>query len=412
MITAAPVPAQAKRELASTPASSPVRAEIVSTPAGLEAIEEAWRSIGRASGPPAPNATPPSFRAVLAAMGPGVEPYVVLWRDAGGPRGLLAARTQHRRLAGRLGYLRLPGPRLRCLDVLYGGLVTDGSAEMVRVMSDHLLGLLREERADVVVVHNLGLDHELSAPLREHARRMNAQEPHPHHTLELAGGLPSLSRKRRYQLGREDRLLREHFGQDTSYRLLTHEHEIAQGLALTAEIGRGTYKEHLGVQVDRSPLWENLLTAYARQGMLRLWTLTAQGKPIAYLLCCRWGDTLVVQAMGYRPEHGRLSPGKNLLWHAVRAAAAEGIRRVDYGPGDAMYKRVLGSSRHAETTLRLYGPSPRAALAWAIDRAALRLDALGREAAGLLRRTESIKKFWRLRLAKDRPPARPQENPA
>jgi hypothetical protein len=45
----------------------------------------------------------------------------------------------------------------------------------------------------------------------------------------------------------------------------------------------------------------------------------------------------------YDRDARNVSPGRLLLWHIIRTAGESGIRLIDYGEGDAPYKRELST---------------------------------------------------------------------
>ena len=68
----------------------------------------------------------------------------------------------------------------------------------------------------------------------------------------------------------------------------------------------------------------------------------------------------------YDPEARAVSPGRLLLWYMIQRAGEDGIRLIDYGEGDALYKRELatGSVRYGRADWSSGGARSILARAW------------------------------------------------
>ncbi|MHC4082998.1 MAG: hypothetical protein ACYSU2_16935, partial [Planctomycetota bacterium] len=127
----------------------------------LSALEAPWNALRSSNGSATPNADPHRFSATVEALGAGVEPHVTLLGEVDCPRAIIVARRSTRKLGCRVGYLPLPSPRLRCLDVVYGGLITDGTEPAKQAVCNHLRLTLEAGDVDHVMVNHLPTDHEL-----------------------------------------------------------------------------------------------------------------------------------------------------------------------------------------------------------------------------------------------------------
>ena len=76
--------------------------------------------------------------------------------------------------------------------------------------------------------------------------------------------------------------------------------------------------------------------------------LEAGGRVLEQHLGPRHHDVLSHWFPVYDPDARTVSPGRLLLWYMIQRANEDGIRLIDYGEGDALYKRELatGSVRY------------------------------------------------------------------
>lgn len=93
--------------------------------------------------------------------------------------------------------------------------------------------------------------------------------------------------------------------------------------------------KRLGHAVVKASLLE-----LAKRKWLRVFLLTCGDVPVAYAECYEGDRTLVYEKIGYDPSFAKYSPGSILLAEIVdRFNADSGLDVLDFGEGDAFYKR-------------------------------------------------------------------------
>jgi CelD/BcsL family acetyltransferase involved in cellulose biosynthesis len=107
-------------------------------------------------------------------------------------------------------------------------------------------------------------------------------------------------------------------------------------------------------------------------GWLRLWTMEADGKPVAAWYGLRYGDVESYYQAGRDPAFERLHVGFVLLCHTIRCAFEDGMREYRFGLGDEPYKRRFSESDPGLDTVAITG-GVRGRIALAAIRCALRL---------------------------------------
>jgi CelD/BcsL family acetyltransferase involved in cellulose biosynthesis len=108
--------------------------------------------------------------------------------------------------------------------------------------------------------------------------------------------------------------------------------------------------------------------AFARQaqerGWLRLWILELDGRPVAAQYGFRFGGVESFYQSGRDPELRRESLGMVLLSHAIRSAAADGVREFAFLRGHEPYKyRFATDDRGLDSVCVVRGRAGAAALA-------------------------------------------------
>ena len=103
--------------------------------------------------------------------------------------------------------------------------------------------------------------------------------------------------------------------EDHEYRVVTRAADIPDFLRDAELISRSTYQWKLGYRLKNDDGTRGRFARLAEEGALRGYLLYLHGKPSAFA----WGELahrkFLYQAIGYIPEHGKLSPGTVLyLW--------------------------------------------------------------------------------------------------
>jgi CelD/BcsL family acetyltransferase involved in cellulose biosynthesis len=70
--------------------------------------------------------------------------------------------------------------------------------------------------------------------------------------------------------------------------------------------------------------------------------------PVAFTFGLDCGDTRYCIANNFDPRFRKHSPGRILLYEDFQAAAARGVRQVNWGIGDGGYKREMGAEAGAQ----------------------------------------------------------------
>jgi CelD/BcsL family acetyltransferase involved in cellulose biosynthesis len=127
--------------------------------------------------------------------------------------------------------------------------------------------------------------------------------------------------------------------------LLRTPEEVAAGLEEAFEIHDRRWAEGGDASGFTSPAGRRLahasVGAMAQAGAARLWVLRAGGVPLAFYLCFVMGERMYGYRLGFDPARGQQSPGMLVIFDGLRDAAAEGVRLLDWGAGEAAYKRTM-----------------------------------------------------------------------
>lgn len=353
-----------------------------------------WGHLVTSTERPTPNVEPARFLAVTQAL--GAEPAILEMKDYSGCRGLIIARRERMRVTRRIGYLTLKTPYLDTLIVVYGGLLGEVAHD---ALERNLLTVLSgPDACEHVMLNMLPTHTDLYARLARRAGVL-AQPPAPHWMQELQDSFERTmarhSGKHRRRLRWEHRKLEDQFNGQLEYVLYTKAEVLDKVLTLCEQIAAQTYHAKVGTSVSKNDLWRAQLSCSAAAEQMRAHFLIGDSRPIAFVLGWNEHKRFHVVAMAHLAEYSQYSPGKHLLLRAIERACEDRMAWVDYGFGDAEYKRIYATHNWTEATVHIYGGGFRARLAYVLDVMVTSVDNMAKRLAGTSI-SSRIKRIWRI----------------
>lgn len=375
---------------------------VIKTFEGLEAVRSPWERWQRH-----PNSDFAQF-AMICTLRPEVEsPYVAVVGQNGRPQALLAGRLERTRIAPAIGYAQLAGVPAKVLTVLHQGLLGRDDEEVGELLVRHLWSALAAGEADAVAFHKLSEESPLLRAVQAHGpRRWREKNPvwmaHWQTALESEPGflLKSMKPKHRALIRKRERDLEAAFPGKVSWRWVSRFDDVAAFCAQVEEVAARTYQRGLGSGFRNDEEHRRRYALYADRGQLRAQVLEIEGKIHAFDIGIIYHDTFFGAETGYDQRLREFSPGTLVMLRMIDELVREGIRKVDWGLGDAHYKQNLGNRSWRESTVRLFAPSAKGLLLMSMLGASTLLDSAARSMLLRMSLLDKLKTRWRRRLAK------------
>lgn len=383
-------------ELKARPAAAPgLTVKVARTYPDLMEVRDHWEAMRFGH----PDADFDVFATVLANRAEIIRPHVVVLEHDGEPLGMVAARLEERAFSARFGYATPFRPKLHCLTVVNGGVA--GPASATAMLIDELLESLRRGEAQAALLQKVPLDTPVYTQTLGRSRRFCRQPfrvPAKHWVCDLPASfddfLPSLPKSVRDNFKRYSRRLAKQYGERLQVKRLEFPGDLETALRDLEAVAATTYQRglHAGFQAERD---RPLIELGLEQGWFRTWILYIDGAPCAFEIGRLYDNALVIEAKGYDPSWARQHVGKYLQLRLIEDLCADDeVSVLDFGFGDADYKRRLATRSWEETDVLIYAATPRAMAVNARLSAVAGLDVLGRRAVGPERLTK-IKRRWR-----------------
>jgi CelD/BcsL family acetyltransferase involved in cellulose biosynthesis len=172
--------------------------------------------------------------------------------------------------------------------------------------------------------------------------------PRPWHQVKLTtfdAYLKAMSSKARANVRREVRHLDEHAGGKLKLRRCTEPDEVADFLRLALAVSERSWQHRtLGQQALHDKTNVRYFEGLARRGLLQSYLLMAGETPCAFVIGYRYGGVYHYAEVAFDEAFTKFSPGTVLLYLILEDMhGCDGIETLNFGIGDATYKRRFGN---------------------------------------------------------------------
>lgn len=375
---------------------------VARTAEDLERLEPAWTILQGSS-----LMTDPDYYRTVLRLDPRVErPYALLLERGGTPAAMALGRFENLPLTCRVGYRTVYEPVARALTIVYGGVLGNEADELAPALLDALCSSLEGREADVLRLANLRTDSRLYATATTRPpllRRQHIAVEKGHWRLRLPASkdafLRSLSSRTREGVRRYERRLERDYAGAIEVEVYRDLADLDRLFEQAEAISSKTYQHGLGVEFKSDDLQRGITALAMERGWFRAYVLVLHGEPVAFCHGIGYRGAFRLGIGGYDPAHAHENVGTYVLMRLIEDLCEDGsIEVLDYGFGDAEYKRRFGDERFTEADVLVFAPRPRA-VAMNLTRTAILGSA--KLAAGALRRAgefDRVKRAWRRRL--------------
>ncbi len=323
----------------------------------LEDIREFWQSIVNH-----PNCDFNFYMTIIRSRPEVKSPCVFVMQRDDRPVGLLIGRIEKVPVELKLGYLNLHSPKILQLTILYGGLNgTIGESEAASFVTA-INGLLKARAFESVLFSNIHLDSTLHKVLSRNysfLHKDHGTPPNPHWNAVLSRKpddfYKKISKNHRYTLRRQARIFEEAFPSEIIIRSFIRENDVEILCKDTEAIAKKTYQRGIGAGFTHNPEMEARLMVCARGSNLRAYILYLKGAPCAFWIGTFYKDTFYLDFTGYDAKYHSQAPGIYLFFKMIDDLCLNtAATRLDFGFGDADYKKRFGDNEWKEVSIMLF----------------------------------------------------------
>ena len=364
----------------------------------FEAIRSFWEDNA-----PHPNAELEFYSTVIQSRSEIIRPHVIAISNDGQIVSLLVGRIErdHRRF--RFGYMNLKIGKANSLVIVYGGCVGLWNTEIATLVSEELSETLRRKEAAIIQLESLAEDAPLMLSIRQELVRHRPhrfEAPNRHWKMKVAESLEDFMKKfkskQRTNLRRERKLYEEKYGEKSEFRCFTKEDDVIGLMDDIERVAKDSYHRRLGFGFMHNEETLNLMRLRARRGWLHTYVLYIDGISVAFWQGAAVNGTLYLGSTAYDNKISDCKPGKLVLQYMVEDLAANSdIREVDFGFGDAYYKKQFGDICWEEISATIYSTSLPGLYFAGLEIGSAKAHHLALNTLNRFGGLEKVKKLWR-----------------
>ena len=294
-----------------------------------------------------------------------LSPYLILVSKEKDDKALIIGRILKTKLFFKVGYLSIYRTKAKVLQILDNGVLGDVNEEEAYCVINHIVEMLEEGEADMAHLAGLMVESPLYVLGRELPGLFSKSylfSKENRRILHLKGNfdefLKSLRRKTRQSILSSMRKIEKEFRDHIEVRTVIDPKDILSTLDDVEEIAKNTYQRALGTGFMNTPEQRAFLQAMAKHQILSIDILYIDNKPVAFWYGMQYKNVYFPEATGYNHKFANYRPGDYLLLKLIKRLCIEGkIDTIDFGIGDALYKKIYSNDVLVQSHLRIFAPT-------------------------------------------------------
>ena len=377
----------------------------------IESIRPMWEQMQCNEPYPAPSSDIDRYLSVVKAHNSDLRPYIMVLERNGCPAAMMIGCIEKDRVELRFGYRTLLRPRLKCLSVVYGGILGERTSDICTSLVRELMNTLKRGDIDAVFINHITT----SSPIYQTATKMPSllcqsylARADRHWSMSIHKNVDlmyqSLTPKSRNTLRRKIRKLERGFADKLNIVDYRDKDDLADAMSAASYVSKHTYQAGLGVGFVNDSQTREILAVAAEHGWLRMSILHIEDEPCAFQLGLRYGKTYFLEKLGFLPRWKQWNVGTVLFVKVLEDLCRDPLaERFDFGFGDAQYKSTYGSECWDEASVYIFAPRPYPVFINALRRS---MHGLSRGLMCALDRfglVNSVKRHWRSQLGATNP---------
>jgi hypothetical protein len=290
------------------------------------------------------------------------RPHIfVLYRGAN-PVSLLIGRIENITLKSKLGYKVIYKSKVKSLSILHNGFLGEKSDEIAVLIASELLRTVKQNEVDMIFLNYLKVESFLYQNLITKAPflfRSHLMSKNQHWKLNGLSSYESFYGNRTRRTKKNIRSWPKKLERDYKGRIEIKQYnsiaDFEKIMTDTEEIAKKTYHRGLGMSFCDNKETRSVVEKSLNQKWFKAWILYIDNQPHAFCNGFEFGNTFYGYHMGYDPEYRNYGLGHVVILQFIKDICAnKNVNKIDFGLGDAAYKRELCDEYWNESTVFLF----------------------------------------------------------
>ncbi|NOZ61317.1 MAG: GNAT family N-acetyltransferase [Calditrichaeota bacterium] len=294
-----------------------------------------------------------------------ISPYMVAIYKNDVIEALLVGTIRNKKISYRFGYKKIFSHQVPTLAVAYRGYFGNLSDEIIETMLRALNRGMKDKMFDQIAFDHLNRESRFFHAVQRFSpiwRRDWTPYKNPHWYAQIPDSYDEFYQKlskntkgtvRQYR----NRLVRE-FGDKIDFRVYSQKSEVKAAMDDIESVAQLTYHRRLGAGFMNDEETGIKWAHWAERKNLQMAVLYLENKPAAFWNWIIYRGSCLSVNTGYRPELAYYHAGFYVMMEMIRRfCEMPDCKTLDFGFGDAQYKRKLGDEKITETSISLFAPN-------------------------------------------------------
>jgi hypothetical protein len=335
------------------------------------------------------------------------SPHVFILCRGSEPKAMIVGRLGESVLHWHIGYKGLGHTRARLFRTVTGGILGDlSSSADCDLLYHELMCFLASGEADVA---------QIIAPSDSQLYYTMAMRPNllcrdhfietvPHWRLSLPGSYDEFYKTRSGNTKSNIRQYRnrilKRYGTGIRLQRYREISDIGRLMEEIESVASKTYQRGIGVGFMNTAAIRRKWRYAAEKGWFVAYVLYIHGLPCAFWTGTIYRRTFMSEYTGFDPNLGYYHPGMFIFLRMIEDfCSGSEVQVIDFGAGDADYKRKFGTEMTSEATIHVFAPTPAGARLALLQNSTMLVSQLAKRALSVLGLTDRLKARWRKHLA-------------
>ena len=291
-----------------------------------------------------------------------IKPQIIVVYKNENPIFLLIGTILEKDYKLKIGYNSLFKLKVQILEIMYEGILGTQSPLVCRETVYYLKRYLAKERIDYIDFKQLNINSNMHKALKEFSGKLFISRPdlpNPHIYMDIPQSfrqyLETLDGKERRKIKSETNKFENLLKGKYEIKLYQDIKDLVTIMRDINLIHSKTYQYKLNAPMIYDNETRKKIQFELENKMLRVWIMYIEGKPVSFSTGLLYKDTLLGCKMGYLSEYGQYRPGAYLMTKVVCYLCENNIvSKLDFGFGDAFYKKRYCSSTNFESNVFIF----------------------------------------------------------
>ena len=315
---------------------------------------------------------------------------------------LLTARLERSNFTPSIGYFKPIKIPVIALRVLHEGLIGDENETVANELVSHLLSFLKSKQVDAITFHHFREDSALAKALLNGGKQFwfnNRPNWSVHRSMTIGSEagflLNAMKPKHRSWIRKKGRDLDAASENQTAWHWLSKFDDLDNLCAEMENVAALSYQRGLGAGFVNDVEHRKRLALFSGRGQLRIEILEVKGKVKAYWMGIIYRNVFHSWATSYDSELSKYEPGTQLFLRLTDELAKEGVNKLDFGLGDAHYKKRFGDNSWQEVSFCLFAQTLKGYLLGTVMGIFDIIDKTSRKLVAKIKIEDLVKNKWR-----------------